>query len=246
MINYELREKNKAYWNATADAWFGVTALPEYGQYFVTEDDLHLFGDVTGQKMLEVGCGSGHSLVYQAQHGAAELWGLDISESQLKNAARHLRENNVHAKLICAPMENDCGIPENYFDVVYSIYAVGWTSDLQHTLKKLASYLKPGGTLIFSWRHPLHACVQMENGRAVLAKSYFDDSFTGRDSDGNTLYFYNYRISDYVCALTQAGFCIEQLVEQSNPAVFIQENSPATAEKAKLVPLSFIFKARKL
>lgn len=70
-------------------------ALPIWGVLFAAEDELQLFGDITGQRLLEIGCGSGHSLVYQARRGAGELWGLDISEHQLDHASRHLKENDV-------------------------------------------------------------------------------------------------------------------------------------------------------
>ena len=43
VIDEAVREKNKRYWNGAADNWFGATALPEYGVYCVTEDELHLF-----------------------------------------------------------------------------------------------------------------------------------------------------------------------------------------------------------
>ena len=64
--NRTILQINKTYWNANADSWFGNTALPEYGVQFVTENDLHLFGDVTGKTMLEIGCGIGHSLKFHA------------------------------------------------------------------------------------------------------------------------------------------------------------------------------------
>lgn len=54
MSNEDIIASNKAYWNDHADLWFGTTALPVYGVRFPTEDDLHLFGDVTGKKMLEM------------------------------------------------------------------------------------------------------------------------------------------------------------------------------------------------
>ena len=47
MKNEEIIDKNRTYWNEHADLWFGTTALPVYGVRFPTEDDLHLFGDVT-------------------------------------------------------------------------------------------------------------------------------------------------------------------------------------------------------
>ena len=86
----EIIESNKTYWNDHADLWFGTTALPVYGVRFPTEDDLHLFSDVAGKKMLEICCGSGHSLKYNAEKGAGELWGVDLSQKQLDNAAKLL------------------------------------------------------------------------------------------------------------------------------------------------------------
>ena len=50
----EILRTNKHYRDTYADLWFGTAALPEYGVHFVTEDELHLFGDVSGKKMLEI------------------------------------------------------------------------------------------------------------------------------------------------------------------------------------------------
>ncbi|MBF4691532.1 hypothetical protein [Fusibacter ferrireducens] len=54
----KILQINKNYWNTNSDEWFGVTALPQYGVQFVTENELNLFGDVAGKRMLELGCGS--------------------------------------------------------------------------------------------------------------------------------------------------------------------------------------------
>ena len=86
MDNNIIVDNNKAYWNDYADFWFGTTALPQYGVKFPTEEELKLFGDVTGKKMLEICCGSGHSIKYHADRHAGELWGIDISQKQLDNA----------------------------------------------------------------------------------------------------------------------------------------------------------------
>ena len=250
VIDEAVREKNKRYWNGAADNWFGATALPEYGVYCVTEDELHLFDGMRGKRLLEVGRGSGHSLVWQAQHGAGELWGLDISEGQLKNAARHLAENGVEARLVCSPMEEPCGIPEGYFDCVYSIYAIGWSTDLACTFRRLAAYLKPGGTLIFSWNHPLFGragCVHMQDGKLVFDKSYFDRGDTQFTMDDGVLYLRNYGISDYVNALADAGFRIERLVEQTDAETLAASGAlPDRVRQAQMHPLSFIFKAQKM
>lgn len=42
--------QNKSSWDAMADTWFGSTALPVYGCLAPTEDELHLFLDLSGKK----------------------------------------------------------------------------------------------------------------------------------------------------------------------------------------------------
>ncbi len=56
-------------------------------------------------------------------------------------------------------MEAEADIPKNYFDFVYSIYGIGWITDLQGIFDKIASYLKKDGIFIFSWHHTLNYCV---------------------------------------------------------------------------------------
>lgn len=246
MENKTIVQTNKTYWNATADDWFGVTALPDYGVQFVTEEELKLFGDVTGKTMLEIGCGSGHSLKYHADRNAGELWGLDISQKQLENAGKYLSENNYFPKLICAAMEDECGIPENYFDIVYSIYAIGWATDLNNVFQSIASYLKKDGVFIFSWKHPLHGCVIVGEGELIFEKSYFDEEQYTQIVDDMEIVLSNRKISTYINAMTNAGFIIESMIEQTNESTLkMKGDIDDRSRKAQKLPLSFVFKARK-
>lgn len=71
----EMLEINKAGWDDVADQYFGILALPQYGPFAPAEDELNLLGDVSGKTVLEIGCGSGHSLLYMANRGAKEISG---------------------------------------------------------------------------------------------------------------------------------------------------------------------------
>ena len=255
-ISESVIAKNKQYWNDHADLWFGTTALPKYGVKFVTEDELHFFSDVAGKKVLELCCGSGHSLKYLWDKGAGELWGLDLSQKQLDNAEQFLKGSGCKPRLICAPMEEESGIPKDYFDYVYSIYGIGWTTDLDGTFRKVALYLKKDGIFIFSWGHPLHYCVAKsyetgedvaDNGKLVFSRSYFDESFLQMPVHDTTVTFANRKISTYVNALYDAGFIIEKMIEQTDEKSLadIGDNSPK-AQKARMIPLSMCFKCRKL
>jgi len=61
MINNPVHEINTALWDDKGSEVIGVTALPTLGA-FISEENHHLFGDVAGKKILEIGCGRGHSL----------------------------------------------------------------------------------------------------------------------------------------------------------------------------------------
>ena len=256
MRDEEIIEINKNYWNEHADLWFGTTALPQYGVYFPTEDDLHLFGDISGKKVLEICCGSGHSLLYNAQRGAGELWGIDLSQNQLNTAQALLKENGYSANLLCAKMEDELDVPKDYFDYVYSIYGIGWTTDLQGTLDKIASYLKKDGTFIFSWHHTLNYCVAwsckdrqvvFEDDKLVMTKSYFDESYFKMPVHDSEIVLCNRKISTYINALAKAGFVVEQLIEESDDtALNSADERDLKAQKAKMLPLSFCIKARKI
>jgi len=241
-----VHQTNSLFWNTKGNDILGATSLPLYGA-FVSEENCHLFGDVSGKKMLEIGCGSGQSLQYLGERNASELWGTDISENQIEKTRQHLMACGLTANLICSPMEDECGIPEDYFDFVYSVYAIGWTTDLEGTFCRIASYLKKDGVFIFSWSHPIHKCVAVEDNMLVFKKCYFDESWYSVSLGESTLSLSDRKLSTYVNALSKAGFVIEEMIEQSDDEIMqSQDDNSDFAQKAKMLPVTFVFKARKL
>lgn len=238
-----IHQTNKSLWDTKGNEIIGNTALPLYGS-FVSEEKCQLFGDVSGKKLLEIGCGTGHSLQYHGERNASELWGMDISDKQIDKADQHLKACGLSAKLICSPMEEECGIPVDYFDFVYSVYAIGWTTDLEGTFSRIASYLKKDGVFIFSWSHPIHKCVAAEDDGLAFKKCYFDESWYSVSLGDAALALSDRKLSTYVNALAQAGFVIEQMIEESDDDLLQNDNSDF-AKKARMLPVSVVFKARK-
>ena len=237
-------ERNTLFWDTMGNEVLGAIALPAYGA-FVSEEKCQLFGDISGKKLLEIGCGSGESLKYLGERKAAELWGMDISENQIAKANSLLAKCGLSAKFICSPMEEECGIPKDYFDFVYSVYAIGWAADLDATFGRIGSYLKKDGVFIFSWSHPIHKCVAVENDVLVFKKCYFDESRYLLSLGEGMLTLSDYKLSTYVNALAKAGLFIEAMIEESDGDIIKGDNSKF-AEKAKMLPVTFVIKARKL
>ncbi len=242
---------NRDSWNKIAAKFYGKAALPHYGPLAQSETDLHLIGDVRGARVLEIGCGSGHSLLYLAQQGACEVWGLDFSHTQIEFASSLLKENGLMPHLFESPMEENPGIPLDYFDLVISIYGLGWTVDLPKTLDHICSYLKPNGCLVFSWEHPSYSCIGYADGQFVLRRSYHDESAQLQDSWLGAPFVQSPRkLSTYVNSLIDSGLVIERVVESDIDTTRVKSHNFApeywySVPKAKLMPTTMIIMARK-
>lgn len=239
---------NSVAWDGISSKDWTPTALPAWGVYIPDEGELQFFDDLVGKKVLEIACGDGESLVYCGKNGAKELYGLDISEVQIKKAQAKLIENNMDANLYLSPMEINPGIPEHYFDYVYSIYGIGWTQDLDKTISLVAKYLKTNGTFIFSWDNPILPCIDTINGQYVLNRSYVDERRIRRIKKGETIVLTNWKLSSYINTLSKHGFKIEQLIEDSSETgeEVVFNDKYYSEHKAQLIHHTFIIKARKL
>ena len=147
MEEKEIIEINKNRWNELVRSGknYSNTSLPEYGPFMRNEEYFNIFKDVKNKKVLELGCAKGESLKYLQTKGASEVWGIDISEEQIKYA-----KNNVPTgKFFVSAMEDNPGIPENYFDYCLSLYSIGFSSSLEKTLALVSSYLNKDGKFVF-------------------------------------------------------------------------------------------------
>lgn len=241
----EAHQTNAEFWNTMGSEILGVIALPKWGNHLPSEEKLNLLGDLSGKSVLEIGCGNGRSLKYAADLGAADLWGLDISENQVMRAKNFLASQGLHASLICAPMEDECGLPTDYFDFVYSVYGIGWSTNLDKTFKRIYSYLKKDGAFIFGWSHPIHKCVSVENDRLIFSNSYFNEEWYRADMGDKEMMLSNRMLSTYINALAANGFVIEKLVEESDKEKAMESDSDF-GRKALMLPTAFVIKARKL
>lgn len=242
--------QNKNSWDAIADDWFGATALPSYGIYIPDENQLHLLGNLKNKKILDIGCGSGHSLLWCAEQEADTLWGVDLSSKQVSNATKLLHSSGYNATLVNSPMEENKGIPVGYFDIVYSIYAIGWTTDIQKTFNNIYSYLKRDGIFVFSWDHPLINSIELEDNTLRFTGNYNAEETMTFEKGGNPVTLIKRKLSTYINALAQAGFFVERVIEDVDSAKLKADrnyhSSYYAGVKAEHYPLSFIIKARKI
>ncbi|MEK5040343.1 class I SAM-dependent methyltransferase [Sporosarcina sp. FSL K6-3457] len=239
---------NKKSWDEVAPRFFGRNPLPEYGPLAPREEELNLLGNVEGAKVLDIGCGSGHSLQYMDQRSAGELWGVDLSQTQIETARELLNSCKSPIHLFESPMEKNPGLPKGYFDIVYSIYALGWTTDLRQTIENIHQYLKPGGIFVFSWEHPLFSRAELAERELRFHKSYHEEGSYYHEAWHEPVIMQQYKVSTYINTLIECGFQIEKVIEEVSLSEEDKEkhtNSWYSYEKAKMMPTTLIIKCKK-
>ena len=142
----EAHKTNNEFWSTIGSVSSGVKLPCRIGSFFPWEDKLHLLGNLPGKKVLGIGCGNGRSIKNMPLiMGRGNCGELDISAKVSFDARRDFLEaHKINAKLVClSATEDKCGLPADYFDLVYSVYGIGWTIDLDKTFRQnIHSYLK--------------------------------------------------------------------------------------------------------
>ncbi len=142
--------------NTTFDEYAGLyeqLAQWPYRKYLEIPALAACLGDLTGQTVLDFGCGPGFFSRWLKQRGAQAVVGHDISAGML-NYARRREEKERQGIIYLAELD------ETYtaaFDIVLAIYVLPYAPDheaLRALCRSMARVLKPGGRLITLPLHP--------------------------------------------------------------------------------------------
>jgi SAM-dependent methyltransferase len=122
---------------------------PPLDSAFPLEYAYALLGNIAGQTVLDLGCGSGENSLLLARRGA-QVFGVDISESLLALARQRLAVNGcADAPVQFVPASaHRLPIPDASVDVVLGI-AILHHLDLDATSREVLRVLRPGGRAIF-------------------------------------------------------------------------------------------------
>jgi len=119
---------------------------------------------VQGRVVLDFGCGTGHEAVALALHGAAKVYGLEISDDFIRAARREAETAGVSDRCIFLHGQRQVREVESLYgsvDTVFSLDAFEHFLDPSQILAEINRLLKPGGRLLVNfgppWNHPYGA-----------------------------------------------------------------------------------------
>lgn len=237
---------NQRTWNTVASKYFSRTALPEWGVFGVEQDNPSLIGEIEGNTFLEIACGSGHSIEYLIRNGASKVYALDFSRTQLDFARETNYEAIQEGKVVLfeQPMETPIPLPETV-DIVFSIYGLGWTTNVDRVLQNVNASLKMNGKFVWSWEHPIYSRIEYKNDQFVVTQSYHDESLKQEvwgTEEGR--YTATRKISTWYNNLSKHGFEVVRILEPTPYKATDHEQNPEkyySIPKANLIPATIIF-----
>ncbi len=183
-----------------------------------------LLPDLSGKRVLDLGCGDGWFCRYAIDAGARTVIGVDPSVRMLTLARE--RTNDARISYVNAFVE-DVAFTDASADVVVSILALHYVAELDPVLAAVARWLEPGGTFVEIVEHPIFTSQLEQSGwidehgrhAAWPVSDYFDEGarITTWFIDG--VVRYHRSASATVNAVRRAGLTVDHLAEpQPSPS----------------------------
>ena len=169
---------------------------------------LRLAGNLSGKRVLELGCAAGGLTAHLVEQ-AAEVLAVD-AEPQMIEFARQRLDNKALFKVVDLDQPPDIA-PSGSVDVVVASLVLHYIKDWSPLMRKLHRALAPGGTLVFSLHHPITGWLlsdQADYHRTELVSEVWDWGGVAVTAQS-----YRRPLSSIFGELRRAGFAIDTVEE---------------------------------
>ncbi len=140
-------------WDAAADDWIAHADASDYQNLFLQPRMLSLVGEVSGTRLLDLGCGEGSYARELARRGA-RVTGVDGSATLIDAARRRSAAAGLDTEFLCLNANALNGIAADAFDVVVASMVLMNVEDYPGAIREAHRVLAPGGALCVSITHP--------------------------------------------------------------------------------------------
>jgi SAM-dependent methyltransferase len=186
--------------------------------------------DLTGLRVLDLGCGFGWFCRWAREHGAAGVLGIDISERMLQRA----RETTSDPAISYARRDMEApDLPGAAFDLAYSSLALHYIVDLEGLIAQVHQALVPGGRLVVSVEHPIFTAPS----RPGWAENTWPLDCYSQEGPRTTTWLapgvikQHRTIGSYVTLLLRQGFTLTHLQEWSPTDAQLAEHPEWSRER---------------
>ncbi len=217
-----------------------------------------LLPDLSGKKIISLGCGTGEDVQHLKSLGPREVVGIDIAKGMIEIASKSYPGSDFRVMSI-----EQLDFKKEYFDFAYSSLAMHYLQNWEKGLAEVFRVLKPGGSFLLSCFHPVNTArvVTEDSARrkvrqlaTVISKDAHDIEIIGdylstkkindhQESIGPVTTWHK-PLGEIFSEAKNAGFLIDQFVEPKPQAVMKKVSSFDYAKLSK-IPAFMIIKFSK-
>lgn len=190
--------------------------------------------DLTGKRVVDMGCGFGWFARWAREQGAASVLGLDVSEKMVARAKADTSDPAIEYEV--ADLEV-LELARASFDFAYSALTFHYIKDFDRLALMVHQSLTPGSHFVFTIEHPIYMAVTHprwlndEDGRKTWpVNRYAVEGERRTDWFAKGVLKYHRRIGTTLNSLIAAGFAIRHVEEFAPTAEQVAQN-PDLAEE---------------
>lgn len=179
---------------------------------------LAALGDLTGRRVLDLGCGEGYVARLLLSSGADFVHGFDISEEMVQLAQSAITETcRQRLKFDVRDLSQGVDLPDSGFDVAVAVFLFNYLTrqETAEVLRQVVRLVRPGGRFVFTVPHPALAWMRPHeepfyfDGAGSTYQGAVDDTLEGqiwrRDGDPVPVRAVHKTFTDYNRLLREAG-----------------------------------------
>jgi ubiquinone/menaquinone biosynthesis C-methylase UbiE len=222
-------------YDSFAEAYAAETESSLENEYYARPAILDLAGDVTGRRILDVGCGAGPLLATLRDRGA-DVTGIDPSAKMLDLARRRLGDGTALHQIGLG--DGPLPFPDAAFDDAVACLVLHYLQDWTAPLAELRRVLVPGGRLVVAVNHPFIYKLIRPEGDYFATEEWSDEfTFAGQTA---VLTFWHRPLHTMFTEFITAGFRIA-VVSEPPPAPDAHEVFPDLVTSPSGSFLGFLF-----
>lgn len=191
--------------------------------------------DLTGARVLDLGCGYGWFCRWAVEQGAVSVVGVDVSERML---ARAVELTDERAPIDYRREDLDAHAPRSAaFDLAYSSLALHYVADVRRLVTAVRHGLADDGAFVFNVEHPIRTAptqpafdVSDDGVRRWPLDHYLVEGPRTLDWITAGVVKHHRTISTYLTVLLEAGFTIDHVEEWCPTAEQLTEH-PSWADE---------------
>jgi SAM-dependent methyltransferase len=233
-------------WTRFTLAHPAAAELPDdivFGACIPTESELKLIGDMSGKRVLELGCGAGHNAIRLARAGAKVI-AIDASADQLALARAAAEEADVKVELHHGDLHELAWLRADGIDMALSAYGLASVTDLPRVLRQVHRVLRQEAALVLSLPHPALEMVAAGAADPLrIRRTWFDHSPRPWTAQGATGTDHPRTIAEVFTALTRNNYRVDTIAEPEAS----HDRGPASsfADVMRWIPPTVIIRGRK-